>query len=345
MTPSMTTEVIRSELQQQLFPNGIPQLWCPLITHFQSSREADGERTLAHFRSIAPHVKGILVPGSTGEGWQMSDDDIFRQLSLILPIADRFQTRVLIGVLKTNIDEMLTTIKSMQSYLEHRAVVGITICPPKGKGLSQQSICDGLGSILELGHPTALYQLPQVTENEMDPETVARLAARFANFILFKDTSGKDRVAQSKLDLSNVFLVRGSEQGGYSSWPRGAGGCYDGFLLSTANVAAPKLKQILDCIETMELDRANAISIQLQKLIEKAFSLAADCPQGNPFANANKAIDHFLAYGERASDFPAPMLLTGDRIPSDLMKRFESLLASHGWIPKDGYMTEKSQSI
>ena len=50
--------------------------------------------------------------------------------------------------------------------------------------------------------------------------TVAALAGEFPNFILFKDTSGADRVAQSGLDLGGVFMVRGAEVGGYSRCER-----------------------------------------------------------------------------------------------------------------------------
>ena len=77
--------------------------------------------------------------------------------------------------------------------------------------------------MLGLGYPIALYQLPQVTENEITPETVAELASRFPNFYLFKDTSGEDRVALADLDLQGVFLVRGAE-GQYHQWPRAVGG-------------------------------------------------------------------------------------------------------------------------
>jgi len=69
----------------------------------------------------------------------------------------------------------------------------------------------GLTPTLELGVPVALYQLPQVTLNEIGPELVSNLAGRFPNFILFKDSSGGDRVVLSGMDLGGVFTMRGAE--------------------------------------------------------------------------------------------------------------------------------------
>ena len=65
-----------------------------------------------------------------------------------------------------------------------------------------------LASILEAGFPTALYQLPQVTQNEFSPEVGSSLALRFPNFMLFKDSSGSDRVVSSGKSLGGVFTLR-----------------------------------------------------------------------------------------------------------------------------------------
>ena len=139
-----TISAQRQALQAEIFPDGIPRLWCPTLTHFQAARTPDPERIQAHLAALAPCVKGILVPGSTGEGWEMTDSDIRGLLDIVLAAAAEQGIRVLIGVLKTSTDEVLAR-----------------------------------------GWPTALYQLPQVTQNELAPETVAALAAEFANILTF----------------------------------------------------------------------------------------------------------------------------------------------------------------
>jgi dihydrodipicolinate synthase/N-acetylneuraminate lyase len=330
---------LRKELQATIFPGGIPRLWCPTLTHFQAAQQPDGDRIRSHLRSLAARVRGILVPGSTGEGWEMNDRDIRGLLNIVLDAAQESNIQVLIGVLKTNVDEMLSCIRAMDDFLDHPAVVGITVCPPKGADLSQQAIEAGLAAILELGVPTALYQLPQVTQNEMNAETVCTLANRYPNFILFKDTSGADRVAYSGQDLGSVFLVRGAEQGGYAAWPKVGGGRYDGFLLSTANVFSKELDQILQLLNEGDRIAAQSLSEKLVNVVTQAFSLVRELPVGNAFANANKMLDHCMAHGEEAARCDPPILYSGNRLSSNLIESAMQLLQQHSLMPKRGYLS------
>ena len=321
-------------LQSELFPKGIPRLWCPTLTHFQAARTPDPERTQAHLTALAPYVKGILVPGSTGEGWEMSDHDIHLLLSTVLDAAAAAGIHVLIGVLKTSTDEVLACLESLEPLRTHPAVVGVTICPPKGSELSQETLHVSLAQVLACGWPTALYQLPQVTQNELAPETVAALAAEFANVILFKDTSGEDQVAKSGLDFGGVFLVRGAEKGGYAPWPRTNGGPYDGFLLSTANVFAPELSEILRLLDSGEQATAEALSQKLETVVGAAFALVGEFPHGNAFANANKVLDHCRTYGDDALTIEPPLLYSGVRLPPSFIVEGIALLQAHGLLAR-----------
>ncbi|MEQ1824987.1 MAG: dihydrodipicolinate synthase family protein [Pirellula sp.] len=334
----MSVDLARQAFLRGLFPNGVPRLWCPALTHFRAAKCPALERIQSHLSTIAPFVGGLLVPGSTGEGWEMGDADIREVLTHVLDASDRFGLRVLIGVLKTNLDEMLDCIQSMNDLRGHPAVVGVTVCPPKGNGLSQDEIKSSLAKVLELGWPTALYQLPQITQNEMSPEIVAALAADYPNFVLFKDTSGHDHVAKSQFPLGGVFLLRGSEQGGYVAWPKIAGGIYDGFLLSTANVFADQFAQMLQCLDNGQLDRANAISEKLQAIVGRAFALVAEFPIGNAFTNANKVLDHCLAFGSCAITRTPPMLYSGAILPKEYIEQAVDLLTEYSLMPIKGYL-------
>ncbi|MGL6094818.1 MAG: dihydrodipicolinate synthase family protein, partial [Fimbriiglobus sp.] len=280
----------RRALVARLFPAGVPRLWCPPLTHVSADRTLDAERIGRHLRSLAPHVGGLLVPGSTGEVWEMTDADTMGVLGIVFDAVRGTSTKVLVGVLKTTVPEMLASLDASLAFLRERAgttddttamaaanVVGFTVCPPKGADLTQSAIEAGLAAVLDRGLPTALYQLPQVTENEMAPETVARLAARYPYFVLFKDTSGADRVAASGVDLGGVFLVRGAE-GGYAIHPKTAGGNYDGFLLSTANGFAPHLAAVLDALGAGRRAEAIATADRLDGVVQKMFALVAGFP-------------------------------------------------------------------
>jgi dihydrodipicolinate synthase/N-acetylneuraminate lyase len=333
----MSSSAARETLARSLFPNGIPRLWCPTLTHFRAARVPDADRIQAHLASLSPFVRGILVPGSTGEGWEMNDEDISALLDIVLDAANRFGIRVLIGVLKTTVEDMLTCLDSMSQFQNHPAVVGFTVCPPKGKLLNQSEIRKALATVLERGKPTALYQLPQVTENEMDANTVASLAEEFSNFILFKDTSGEDLVVKSQVDLGGVFTVRGSEKGGYSSWPKSSGGPYDGFLLSTANVFASDYSRMLELLDAGRANEADLLSNKINGVVSQAFEIVAGFPHGNAFANANKVIDHCFAFGDEALRVEPPLLYGGTRLPRVMIERASELLQSHSLARSAGY--------
>ena len=340
----------RQALILELFPKGLPRLWCPTITHFSAPGEVDGMRTRRHLSTLKDRVRGLLVPGSTGEGWDMSDEDILAVLDACLDSAAENGQSVLVGVLKTTADEVLATMERTASYLMGRTgatkaaaalraagVVGFTVCPPAGESLSQDSIRRDLARVLAAGYPTALYQLPQVTHNEMSPETVAGLAEEFPNFFLFKDTSGRDAVAESGVNLGGVFMVRGAE-GSYSRWPKAAGGSYDGFLLSTANAFAPELERVLLLLDKGDRREADGLSSALEGAVGELFELAAGFPAGNAFASANKLVDHLRAWGPAAGHRPMPMLYGGTRLPEAWVAKAADILERHGLPLREAYL-------
>jgi dihydrodipicolinate synthase/N-acetylneuraminate lyase len=340
----------RAALIKGLFPQGIPALWCPTLTHFAAPRVFDKPRIGAHLGAIAPFVKGILVPGSTGEGWEMQDAEIRELLAVALDAAVAVGIRVLIGVLKADAEESRICIEEIGRWLKNRTgakdseqslrqsnVAGFTVCPPKGRDLSQPAIQVGLRRILELGLPVALYQLPQVTGNEMSPETVAELANEFPNFYLFKDTSGQDRVAASGLDFGGVFLVRGAE-GDYYRWLKSGRGPYDGFLLSTANAFASQLSSIQSLLRVGRPEEARALSQRVQEVVKWCFDLVAGFPTGNPFTNANKVLDHIMAHGPAAAGYTPPLLYSGTRLPKVWVESAIESLRANGLLPARGYL-------
>lgn len=334
--PDVRTQ--RATLTSGLFPGGIPSLWCPLITHYTAEGRIDGTRVAAHLDHLSPHVKGFLMPGSTGDGWEMSDEEVRELLDIALAEVERLGLHLLIGVLKTDAPSACRMIRELRDrFAGRKGIAGFTVCPPCGKELSQTQIKEGLESILNLGEATALYQLPQITQNEMSPELVAGLAARFPHFFLFKDTSGADRVVNSGLDLQGVFQVRGAE-GDYVRWPRTGGGPYDGFLLSTANGLAAELHAVMEHLQAGRIDAARELSERLSNLVREVFALAAPLKFGNAFANANKALDHHFAFGPQAADITPPRSHAGSRLPVEMIRATGVALTANGFAPARGYL-------
>jgi dihydrodipicolinate synthase/N-acetylneuraminate lyase len=346
----------RKSLVNELFPSGLPRLWCPLLTHYTDDSGLDEARMAEHIRSIRPWVSVFLVPGSTGDGWELSASETDSLLDVILAEAGRQDFSVMIGVLRTVPGHALEAIRGylhrftigapMAKALSARRICGFTVTPPKGAGLPQEAMFQELEAIAQTGVPLAVYQLPQITENEMSPETVARLALLYPNLYLLKDTSGHDRIALSGVDTGDLFMVRGAE-GDYSRWLKTSSigstsgsstGKYDGFLLSTANCFARELSTVLDYVAAGKLDEAGALSARISAVVGGVFSLAGGLAYGNPFSNANKAMDHCLAWGSSYAAVPLPMTHSGNRLPGNLIEQTARLMDQYGFMKTKGYM-------
>jgi len=320
----------RRSLIQRTFPDGIARLWCPPLTHYRNDASLDTDRIKAHIRALAPFVGGLLVPGSTGDGWDLSRTQKLELLDAVLPLAAMLGLPVLVGALERTTEGMLDFIHALGRRVKEAPVVGIVACAPSGAEQSEAAMEASFDRILELGLPTAIYQLPQVTRNEISAASIARLASQFSNFFMVKDSSGEDHIALADVDTGGVFLVRGAELG-YSGWlkPRGP---YDGFLLSTANWLAPQLASIAAGAGTVRLDAA------VDAAVAGAFGLVPGYPTGNAFGNSATLMDHVLAFGDGAVSVPGPFSRDGKAFPQQLVDQAVQLMRKNGLLPAIGYL-------
>jgi 4-hydroxy-tetrahydrodipicolinate synthase len=102
----------RAALVHTLFPGGIPRLWCPLLTHYDDHGALDTRRIAAHIRHMRPWVSAFLAPGSTGDGWEMTQEESTRLLDFLIEEADRQDFSLMIGVLRTGRGEVVPAIRS-----------------------------------------------------------------------------------------------------------------------------------------------------------------------------------------------------------------------------------------
>jgi dihydrodipicolinate synthase/N-acetylneuraminate lyase len=183
----------------------------------------------------------------------------------------------------------------------------------------------------------AIYQLPQVTQNEIAPDTLSLLAGKYPNFYLFKDTSGTDRALLSGLDFGGVFFLRGME-GAYFDWFAGSKTRYPGFLLSSANCFASTLMRMLTSVRAGDVILARSCSDQVQGMIEAVLNNTASLTGGNVFANTNKCFEHCLAYGPQWNKTPLPMRHCGEIIPESYVAFAAQILEKFGFMPDKGYL-------
>ena len=351
---SESTENYRRDLVEKLFPVGIPKLWCPPLTHYSSDGSIDKTHIKSHLTHMAPYVKTHLIPGSTGDGWELSEAEIKELLEFIVSEGSTQGIRFLVGVLRPDADtarrdiiktaEWLTDFTGTYDFEKTMAasgVCGFNVCASGGKYLSQKQIKEQLAAILALGYPTALYQIPQFTNNEIAPETFSELADEFGNLYMWKDTSGNDTVSLSRVDTGRIFMVRGMEKD-YSRWYKSTpGGLYDGFLLGSANCFAHVYRKIIDLSDRGMHEEAQFMSDRVTRAVAAALEKASGISFGNAFANSNKAFDHFFAYGCDALKTPLPMTHSGNRLPEWMIKSAGMLLENEKLMPDHGYMQQE----
>ncbi len=295
MTPDRGFPADRAALTRQLFPDGVPALWSPTLVFYDQAGGIGRDRLLAHLAFMAPHVKGILVPGSTGDAWEMQDDEALEALEVVIGFAERRGLDLLVGVLRPTTDAALALLDKVLGHLRRRAgthsvaeafaaarVRGVTVAAPSSAApLPQEAIGAALEPLFALGLPMALYQLPQVTGNTMAPDLVAALARRFPNLLLFKDSGGADEVALSGRMPAGVTLLRGAE-GDYARWSKAHGGPYDGFLLSTANAFPAQLAAVLDDLRHGRVEEAERRSAAVSAAVADAFAAVAGYRRATP---------------------------------------------------------------
>lgn len=350
----MRNEVIkkRQEIISGLFPEEIPSLWCPMIVHYTPEKQIDLDHMEKHMRFMVPFVKSFLLFGSAGDGWELDSSEKELLLSACIEWSKRYGIRMLLGVLQPEAGECRREIAKWLEWLKayahtrdtaqamlHCGVVGFTVCAPRGAELSRQTIQDGLESILQMNLPVAIYQLPQVTQNEIAPETLCLLAEKYPNFYLFKDTSGSDRALLSGLDFGGVFFVRGME-GAYFDWFTGSKAHYPGFLLSSANCFASTLTRMLTAARAGDAAFAKSCSDQVQGMIDAVLKNTSGLSGGNVFANTNKCLEHCLAFGPQWMTAALPMRHCGEVIPAPYIAFAEQVLVKYGFMPVKGYLQE-----
>jgi 4-hydroxy-tetrahydrodipicolinate synthase len=321
-------------------------LWVPLLTHYRASTTPSGavrvdpERMASQVRAISPAVRQFLLAGSTGDGWEL-ELDAFMDIVRLSRRQDVFGgSKLLYGILRPTTEEVVDWAVRLEASLAADGgpageYMGLAVCPPINPAADQATILRHYQTVLDrTTSPVAVYQLPQVTQCTIERETMEYLA-RDKRVTMFKDTSGTDTVAQGG-PISGVLLVRGAE-GNYVE-SLASEGPYDGWLLSSGNVFGPAFRRMLDLRANGVTLRARQLSSVVASMVEALFEAAGNVPFGNPFSNANRAVDHLLARGGSWRDSPLPMTVNGTALPAELISAAEDIIGHLPGIRQKGYL-------
>lgn len=343
----------RSEIQAAVFGDVPDRLWVPLLTHYDDTvrpMKMDVRRTEAHVRAIRPFVHQFMLAGSTGDGWELNDEQ-YGELLAFAGETDVFDDgcRVLIAALRPTTDQVIAFANSAEEALPDMGqpgsrFAGLAVCPPIDEHAGQQTIIDHYDQVLAHTHsPLAVYQLPQVTQCTIQPETLQELARKYDRIVMFKDSSGQDLIAKAGIDLLGVILVRGAE-GDYVEALKPVGP-YDGWLLSTANVFAKQLRMLLEKTEEAGAGVTRNQSAELSEMVRRMFAEVGSLPSGNAFANANRAMDHLLACGAIWREMALPVLPNGIPMEADLIAAIERQIGQLMAIPQQGYLSQQGWTL
>jgi 4-hydroxy-tetrahydrodipicolinate synthase len=318
------------------------RLWVPLLTQYrrqESTVEIDPDRVAAHLTFVRPWVRQFLLAGSTGDGWEMS----LEQLLVLVRLTSRpdlFKgTRFLVGALRPTTEGVIEWARAIENTIAEMKTPagefrGLAVCPPVDANASQPDIVRHYERVLAAtSSEIAVYQLPQVTHCSIEPDTMRALAGN-PRITMFKDTSGKDAVALS--GFTGPRMVRGAE-GDYVDMLQPTG-LYQGWLLSTGNAFGSHLRRMLDLLEADRREEALAISRVLTVVVNEMFAAAAKLPFGNPFSNANRAVDHLWAYGSGWANAPAPLTISGNELPKELLETASDIVGRFPVLPERGYL-------
>lgn len=286
------------------FENKFDPLWVPILTHYKSKNKLELDNSLIekHIKWLKPHVTQYLVCGTTGDGWNLNEKLVLDWLDLISQehIINK-NNKILFGVFGSTTKDVLNRAELVENYIRknkcHASYFGLTLCAPVGEKISQQDIIRHFETIIKNTKlPISIYQLPQVVKCTIEPESLKTLKEKYQTRIdLFKDTSGEDKVINSKLDFGNIKFLRGAEENYYEHLsPKGK---YDGFLLSSANCFAKILREICNKDDKHFSNKKN-LSNDLSNLIKTSFEEGQKLDFGNPFSNVNKAFIHVLLNDE-----------------------------------------------
>ena len=295
-----------------------PALWFPPLTYYKEGGTIDTDKMTDELSKIYPYSRGVLVPGSTGDGWVLSQKDQESLVRFFLKGFDFGRFSMMIGALKPSADETIASIRRWCEILREESgrsddaeamaaldVKAFVFCVPAGLEDREAQLRE-MGRILDMGLPMAFYQLPLVTGVTVDPAVVKELADRYSNLIVAKDSGGKDEMAKSGLLKDRLMLLRGAE-GDQTEMISGSGAIYDGLLLSTVNCFAREHSELMQGIRDYS---------GYGDVISEVFDAVAE-PVSNPFSDAVRAICYAKEYGEEAAEIDI-YCYNGETLPAEL---------------------------
>jgi len=161
------------------------KFYTPVVTAFNEDGSLDREGNLAIFdHLLAGGVDGLIVMGSTGEFFSMTDTQKKDLIDLVIDhVAGRVE--VIIGTACMRLDETI----ELSNYALEAGACGVMVISPYYFALSDASVEAFFGEVAQgVKGRIYLYNFPARTGYDLSPEVTLRLLRDYENIVGYKDT-------------------------------------------------------------------------------------------------------------------------------------------------------------
>lgn len=171
-------------------------------------------------------VSGVFPLGSSGAFPILSVEQHVKVLDYFM---DKKKPNMyfLGGIGRNSVDDTIT----MGLYAKELGVDGVSVVTPYYLRMSQESIYRYYDKILsQLDIPVLIYNIPQNTNNNIEPETVLKLKKQFSQVAGIKDSSGNFSSFSTLLDVvgKEIKVIQGQDDLLLPSLAMGAAGGING---------------------------------------------------------------------------------------------------------------------
>jgi 2-dehydro-3-deoxy-D-gluconate aldolase len=255
-------------------------------------------------------VNGVFVMGSTGATPIVSVEQHVKILEYFMD-KKKENMYFLGGIGRNSVDETLT----MGLYAKELGVDGVSIVTPYYLRMSQESIYRYYEKLLsQIDIQTTIYNIPQNTNNNIEPQTVLKLKKQFSQVTAMKDSSGNFSNFSTLIDVlgKEVKLFQGQDDLLLPSLVMGAAGGVPG----TSNFSDLTVRVYRE-FQNSNFESARKIQAVLSEL--KKLTNSYEFPQG-PLGGFIERVYH----GETGSPFPLKDL--DPEIRKEFGTKIESIL-------------------
>ncbi len=157
----------------------------PTLTLFDNDRKIDYYANEVQMnRLIENGVDGLFYMGTTGEFMHLSIDERKQMIKWAVKTADS-RVKILVGTGSTNIFETV----ELTDYAQEQGADAAVVITPYYLKLTQEELYHYYRKIIKhTSMPIIIYNYPELTGNNISPQTVSHLAVEYENLVGIKET-------------------------------------------------------------------------------------------------------------------------------------------------------------